>query len=332
MVEALENVDLYFSVYRFILLPEDTIKMPIQNKGNVIRGALGRGLRALVCIDRYSKDCLGCPYKSSCAYFIIFSPSELAPIKRMKNLPRGFVVKPPLDLFFCYSQKAPMNFDLVLIGNHIGTLPWFIVALNNIGKVGIGYNKGKFSISSISIWNGDKFSPIYDKETKIVMNQQRKITVRHLMKNIKEDPTEVTINFLTPTRIKYNPTGRRGDSILLKQPEFHHIIRRLRDRVSILSKLYCGEQLNVDYDPIVESAKSIKVKDSDLTWHHQTRKSRTMFDSSGQRATQDQSGFTGTISFVGELRQFMPLLLLGQYIHIGEDTTFGSGWYVAEFK
>ncbi|MEM4235166.1 MAG: CRISPR system precrRNA processing endoribonuclease RAMP protein Cas6, partial [Candidatus Methanomethylicaceae archaeon] len=146
-------------------------------------------------------------------------------------------------------------------------------------------------------------------------------------KNIKDDPTEVTINFLTPTRIKYNPTGRRGDSILLKQPEFHHIIRRLRDRVSILSKLYCGEQLKVDYDPIVESAKSIKVKDSDLTWHHQTRKSRTMVDSSGQRASQDQSGFTGTISFVGELRQFMPLLLLGQYIHIGEDTTFGSGWY-----
>jgi len=42
---------------------------------------------------------------------------------------------------------------------------------------------------------------------------------------------------------------------------------------------------------------------------------------------QDLGGFVGEVTFVGEIGEFLPLLLLGQYVHVGKNAVFGSGWY-----
>jgi len=57
------------------------------------------------------------------------------------------------------------------------------------------------------------------------------------------------------------------------------------------------------------------------------RISRTQFNHSGGHAIHDKSGFVGKITFEGDLKEFLPLLVLGEYIHVGEDAVFGSGWF-----
>ena len=38
-------------------------------------------------------------------------------------------------------------------------------------------------------------------------------------------------------------------------------------------------------------------------------------------------GFVGSITFEGDLKGFLPFLLLGEYIHMGKGTSFGLGKY-----
>jgi hypothetical protein len=38
-------------------------------------------------------------------------------------------------------------------------------------------------------------------------------------------------------------------------------------------------------------------------------------------------GLLGTLSFAGHLAPFLPLLRMGQYVHIGAGTAFGLGRY-----
>jgi hypothetical protein len=49
-----------------------------------------------------------------------------------------------------------------------------------------------------------------------------------------------------------------------------------------------------------------------------------------QTVEHDQSGFIGSITYGGDLAEFLPLLVLGEYVYLGEDAVFGNGWYTVE--
>jgi CRISPR/Cas system endoribonuclease Cas6 (RAMP superfamily) len=38
-------------------------------------------------------------------------------------------------------------------------------------------------------------------------------------------------------------------------------------------------------------------------------------------------GFIGEVVYQGDLTKFYPLLKIGEYIHVGKNTTFGLGKY-----
>lgn len=311
----------FLSHYSFTLIPETTINMPKFNKGNVLRCAFGSSLKHIVCAVS-GQECADCLLREKCAYTLIFNPIGLGSAKRLKNTPRGFVVKPPLENETVYSSNKPLSFEIVLIGDRINYLPYVLVALMELGKYGIGENRGKFKISDISILKNGNAISIYEQETNTVKNLSCLITGKEILECAKKlKLSEITLEFLTPTRIRYNPTGEKGKSEVVRTPEFHHLIRRLRDRANALATTYCGGPLDIDFKGIAERAKMVKTKEINLKWIEKKRYSRK------KPYYHDQSGFIGKITFEGDLTESLPLLALGEYIHIGEDAVFGNGWY-----
>lgn len=315
------SVPFSFARFRYTLLPENELFLPLESRGHILRGAFGNSLKRLACAN-HNVSCQFCSSKESCAYFHIFAPREIISPRRLRDTPRGFVLKPSLEKRDLFTRDHPFSFEFVLIGNRIQYYPWTIVPINALGNIGIGPRRGRFELANIEAIKNSESVSIYDANTKMVKNEYYSTTYDDLKSEMEKlNKYKIKIEFLTPTRIRYNSTGEKGKSQVVRVPEFHHIIKRLRDRINVLAVVYGEGPLEIDFKGLGERAEAIKITDAKIKWLEIKRRSRS------QRTWHDQSGFLGEVTYSGHLEEFLPLLVLGQYIHVGEDAVFGNGWY-----
>ncbi len=311
---------LYFSHYRLSLSPIDLILMPRLGKGNVLRGAFGSSLKGILCAVQKGNnkiECVDCLVRDRCPYALIFNPVGLVQAKRLQNPPRGYIIKPPLDPETQYDSSKPLVFDMVLVGDRNNFLPYLIVSFKELGQRGLGLNRGKFNLAEIEIVKNAQTISIYDSSSNTVKNIDGTVHGGEIIARAKTFHTQrVILRFLTPTRIKYNPTGEKGKGEVVRVPEFHHLIRRLRDRINALCVTYCGGPIEIDFKGMAERAKSVGLRSANIHWVERKRK-----------GYHDQSGFIGEMEFEGDFAEYLPLLIAGQYLHVGEDAVFGHGWY-----
>ncbi|MCL0083419.1 CRISPR system precrRNA processing endoribonuclease RAMP protein Cas6 [Thermodesulfovibrionales bacterium] len=264
-------------------------------------------------MNRKVNSCYTCTLNGKCAYAHIFETSPPKTSERLRNLkeiPRPFVIEPPTETKKVYNEDEILKFNLILIGKAINYLPYFIFTFKELGKKGIGRDRGKYELQEVDNFSGEK---VYDGQDDTIKNIESDIVLR---KNLDDytDNGYLSLFFLTPTRIKF-----RKD--LVVEPEFHVILRSLLHRISALSYFHCARELEVDYKELILKAEKIKTKDSHLKWIDWERYS------SRQDTRMKLGGFVGKITYVGNFKQFLPLLLVGQYTHIGKNCTFGLGKY-----
>jgi CRISPR-associated endoribonuclease Cas6 len=125
---------------------------------------------------------------------------------------------------------------------------------------------------------------------------------------------KITISLVTPLRLRFD--GHITDKI-----EFHVLIRNLLRRISSLSYFHCGERFQVDFKELIEKASEVKIIKSDTHWFDWQRYSTR------QEEWMSLGGVTGTVSYEGGLSDFILLLRLGEYVHVGKGTSFGLGKY-----
>ena len=275
--------------------------------GSTIRGGFGSVFRRIVCITHES-DCVDCILRNKCVYSYIFeSPGENA---RYTNIPHPFVIEPP---FFINKPVNRFNFSLILIGNAIDYLPYFLYTFEELGIRGLGKERQKYRIEKVT---ADDIL-IYDGEKKVLINPPVPIIRDNIDKEIssyKNSISQLTIKFITPVRIKEK--GRYTDKL-----DFEIIVKNLIRRISLLSKYHCEE----DWHEKVEIPLDIKTESSNLFWHELERYS------SRQRTRLKLGGVMGEITFSGDLFPYLPLLKLGEYTHIGKATAFELGKYEINF-
>ncbi|MBI4523637.1 MAG: CRISPR system precrRNA processing endoribonuclease RAMP protein Cas6 [Deltaproteobacteria bacterium] len=325
-----------FASFIFHLRAATELHLP-PYKGSTLRGAFGITFKETVCIMEH-RDCDRCLLRLKCAYPYIFDtpiPEDSARMRRYERAPHPFVIEPPLETQQLYKPNELLSFGLTLIGKAIDYLPYFIYTFDRLGRErGIGRGRGRFALEKVS-WldpgGGEK--EIYDGQRKVLANSFHPLTIRDLSlsQNSKLSPLHstldtqrsdltlnsrlLTINYLTPTRVTYN-----GE--LHTAPEFHVIIRNLLRRLSNLCYFHCGEELNLDFKGIIERAKTVEMKDGNIRWHDWERYSAR------QDTRMKMGGFVGEVEYHGELAEFLPLLKLGERIHVGKSSTFGLGMYV----
>lgn len=306
---------LRIGLFHLMLKAQDDIVLP-PYKGSTLRGGFGTAFRKICCVNRKIGSCRQCLLKEKCSYAYVFEsspPSTSTVLKRISDIPRPFVIEPPLENKRLYHNGEFLKFTLLLFGKAIEYLPYFVFTFRELGNIGLGKGRGKYVLDKVL--NASKGN-IYDSKTDILDNS-KSILISFDNGISLESGDTLSLQFITPTRIKI-----KGD--LVSHPEFHILIRALLHRLSSLFYFYEGEDLALDYGTLIEEAEKIRVEKSQIRWIDWERYS------SRQDTRMKLGGFVGRIIYKGDFAPFLPLLLIGQYTHIGKNCTFGLGKYEIE--
>jgi hypothetical protein len=321
--------DISLHHFRFHLEPKALLRLPAYNKGNVIRGGFGSTFRRIVC-HANCRDPESCELRNVCPYTAVFHPfvpEGSEKISRNRDIPRPFVIKPPLETKETYLAGERLLFDVVLVGKIKDFLAYFIVTFKELSQAGLGRNRAPVELAGVDHIGSDGASvPVYTSANNLVQPPASAISWAELCGSHNSNGSasspqagaelvsRVTLRFLTPTLL-------RADGVVLRRPMFGPLAKRLRDRINALSYFYCGAGLDIDFKAFGDAAEKVKTVSDATGWVESSRYSRR------REVSHDLSGFVGEVTFEGELGMFLPYLKLGEYLHVGKNAVFGNGWY-----
>jgi hypothetical protein len=190
------------SKFRFILKPEQELILP-PYKGSTFRGGFGHAFRRAVCMEN-NDACVNCTTRFNCVYTYVFDTSILQEIERGERFPHPFIIEPPLETKQYYRIDDRIDFNLILVGRAIDYFPYFIVAFEEMGRTGIGKNRGRFSVEKvISVYEGKEIA-VYDGDSHFKDDYPVIESFKLVYEAAKLNYHRLTLHFLTPSRIKYN--------------------------------------------------------------------------------------------------------------------------------
>ena len=309
--------------YRFTLRPKETLVLP-PFKGSTLRGGFGFVFRKIACITK-NRDCSTCSLKDSCVYSYIFEtspPPDSSYLRGYRSIPRPFILEPPLEEKEEYAPGETFSFNLILVGKAIDYLPYFILAFRRLGEMGLGRRKARYELVRVEsvkeLSNGQvEMRTVYNADTQTVKSVDAQIDLSDLFSSLRFHTRFLTLEFVTPTRIKY-----RGS--YTSRPHFHIILRSLLRRLSSLLYFHCGEKLTLDYRKMIEEAQKIKTLKVEVDWIDWERYSGR------QEQRMKLGGFVGQVTYRGDIGKFLPFLKIGEYTHLGKAVVFGLGKYKIE--
>jgi len=110
------------------------------------------------------KECLDCSLRIKCVYSYVFEtsvPQEEGKQQDM-DVPHPFIIEPPLDQRQHYGPDDRLDFGLILIGRAVDYMPYFIFAFEEVGRVGVGKNRGQYCLEKVIGLNNGQETLIYD--------------------------------------------------------------------------------------------------------------------------------------------------------------------------
>ena len=318
---------LRFAKFSLLLEASETLHLP-EYKGSTFRGGFGNALKKAVCMTK-TFDCPPCLLKQNCPYMTIFEPKvekTTADLIRIgREAPQPFVLEPPLTEERRFEKGEQLTVGLALIGKAIDMLPYFIHAFIVLGeRVGLGKAKGKFVVRQVNDAEGKK---VYDGQTQSLKDSYRIFTYADFTDaagSPSGDPSlrgRISLNFITPTRIMTSyGSGSRHLVRLREAKDFGTLVETLYHRVFALTNLYCADEV-LDYTKhrIPLNSSTIMLEKAEIRWQDWERYSNR------QQTRMKLGGFVGRATFEGELSEYLPLLRIGEYLHVGKNTSFGLG-------
>ncbi len=298
-------------------------------KGSTLRGAFGHAFRRVACPFRACPPCL---VPKTCPYTYVFETpprDETGWTARLPAVPHPFILEPPPGDRTVYAPDEAMTFGLVLIGRAIDFAPYFVVALREMGRAGLGRGRARWRLARITdrAAGATLYDGATDAERLLAQPTVHFPSLAPAFPSLapaassrsgggegEGEGAQVTVRFETPTRLKY-------DGHLNDKPEFHVLMRNLLRRLSALATCHCGFTLDVDFRDLIRRAEQVATRSADLRWVDWERYSAR------QDARMTLGGFVGTATFAGDLAPFTPFLRLGEVVHVGKGTAFGLGKY-----
>lgn len=288
-------------------------------KGSTLRGGFGTAFRRIACA-RGKEDCKQCILQASCPYAYIFEtapPQGSQALSKYESIPRPFVLEPPLEQKTLYAPGEKLLFGLVLAGRAIQYLPYFILAFKELGELGIGKGRNPYRLTGmvgVDPLHG-KEEEVYSADSGKVYNRDLSVSGEMLKDAVRAMSGEqVVLDFQTMTRIKFEDS-------FVRYIEFHMLARSLLRRLSALSYFHHGEEWQAGFPELIGRAEHVTRTADHTRWVDWERYSRR------QDARMRLGGVVGRVTYRGDLTEFLPMLKLGEIVHVGKACTFGMGKY-----
>jgi CRISPR-associated endoribonuclease Cas6 len=297
---------------RFELRPRTTLTLAAERRGEVLYGAFGTILRRTAC-DPACPGAESCPRRQECAYAQIFEPaSPLGAPFGAKEGRKAFLFQPPLDADPLFGPLRPLVFELRIFGEAIHASALFIDAFRRLGDSGLA-DRAVDLVSVLSLdWKGTSAHILFEGGQ---MTDAGPL-ILGFDSQMHEPLTSGRIRIRFETLMYLKDGGA-----VQRVPALPALVRRLRDRVSLLSLLWEGKEWQAEYRKIGELAEEAVTSVEDGGWighsRHSTRTRRSM----------PVEGFCGTVTYDRIHPELLPLLRIGEEIHAGQHVVWGNGRY-----
>jgi CRISPR-associated endoribonuclease Cas6 len=326
----LEGLDLPVLRTRLTLRLLDATMLP-PYKGALLRGGFGYAFQRAAC----PQPCWGhsdtCAVGALCPYRWIFEtphPPDVAQLHDLQDLPRPFVIEPPLDHKRQYAAGDALEFGLVLIGRAIDHLPYFLFSFEQLGRMGLGREQARARLERVEAlrpWAPTGVAVYQDGRvtTDAALLTDADATYLYSAATIAaraaQLPADLRITLHTPLRVK-----ARG--AFIETFDFGAIIQAACWRLNALATFHGGGPWDVNHRALADQARSVTVEQSRVEWVDWERTST--------RAPQPRSMKLGGIIGGAVLRDVPPelraVLLAGSLVHVGKAAVFGHGGYAVE--
>jgi hypothetical protein len=329
IISQLSNLKI--AKFRIFLQAQEEAVLPALI-GSTLRGAFGHQWKVIGCQKEAGERgrCLlakTCLHKKGCLYAEVFEPVS----ERLKDPPRPFVFEPPIPpltreisesqtLKLKVSKQGKISFNLILIGQAIRNLPYFIYAFELMAQQGLGAGRFPFLVTEVFHFDLDNTPSLVYSHDSLKINHFEESNLAELVQvrlSQLEDDEVLRIRFLTPLRIN-------RQRHLLEELDFSELIKECSLRVKFLAENY-GTALDYDYQALMKKAETIQTYFEDR-WRHRSQRWTNR-----REKKEPLDGMLGEIHFGGKsFIEFYPLVVAGEILHIGNSTSFGLGKFRLE--
>lgn len=264
--------------------------------GSMLRGAFGHALLALAPLPH--ADGKPCTLHASCPYCQVFAtpPLPAHSLQKFSQMPPPYVIEPPSGGAQRLQAGQTFGFSLVLIGKAIAHLPAITLAWERALRTGLGTQHSRCTLLDVQRENGQHGNTLPPAPA---------------------PGQHATLHLLTPLRLQYQGKPSRQHNISART-----LLITLARRYQLLQDIHLGAAApQQDFATLGAQAEAVQIAHADLRWFDWGRYSQR------QQQEMKLGGLLGSLQLHGDLTPFAELLHLGQWLHVGKNTSFGLGGY-----
>lgn len=311
MDQQLENVlkIRYIKLHFKVVLLEDAM-LPA-DKVSALRGGMGEMLLRANCVR--DRECNHCDFESECIVRrTMYSKYDIVPPFVKTNDSIGYILEcEDHNEKFCEGDS--LQFQLILFGKAIVYFNQYLQAFFALGMEGIGKEHARYRIASVT---NTRNQPLLSGGAVYMKNYQ----VQTIDKYVKYRFGQVCGTKCCNRLVFHTPLTLKYQGAFLE--EYH--MEALWN--AVLRRLYMLECFEGMKQTVYEIGDLTDCVLPDIAWQEAHRVNVRRYSS-----TQDRkmvlSGIRGFVQLDLISDQTLPVLLAGELIHIGKNTSFGFGRY-----
>lgn len=311
----MEPFNISYLQLTFVIKMREACTLP-RAKASMLRGGIGDMLLKKYCLKNGA--CEDCSYHEDClVQKIMYSSFSKAPSFMEKNASLGYIVYCD-DYGEAYNQNDEISFDLILFGHEVAYIGVLTDAVTSLAEIGLSDWHHKFKVLQIlgrtghDIRGSDGDLDPEECEPRLLDDY-----IEHRLQRFE--------NTDSSSRLKVelkNETTLKDMKRQLTEFELEPFLRALLLRINLMREYQQGTSEGVELwespDPIPilvsQQARPMSVP------RYSGRKQQKMY----------LNGIKGQMTVKNVSNDWLRLLLAGEILHVGKNTSFGFGKYLVK--